>query len=68
MDLYREIPVMGTGINLSVNERDVSKMDFFSVASCSTSLASQCCLPFKLIGGRRKRPQTDQFRVSRAFL
>lgn len=64
-----KLPVMDRGISLSINKRDMLKMDFFcSVASCSTSVASQCCLPFELIGGWRKRPQTDQFCVSRAFL
>lgn len=49
-----KVPAMGRGINLTMNERDTSKMDFFSVASCSTSVASQCCLLFRLSGNKRK--------------
>lgn len=60
--------MVGRGIDMSMNERDMLKMDFFSVASCSTSVASQCCLLFRLLGGQKKRPQTDRFCVSRAFI
>lgn len=42
-------PVTGKGISLRMKERELSKMDFFSVASCSTLWASQHCLPFQLV-------------------